>query len=183
MAHGCQSSPASAEGGPTPQASTQLPCPTAWGNHSSTSGKKQQRGKQTHPPSLEADVLCWAGCSPCPRPGLGEQHMLEKAGFPAAVLSAGGPDLPFAHIKGNAQLTRGCFAQPDHLQGTVFSPCARGVNLSHTPYCEHGGRDRVLGWEKKSTGVKQEGVEQHPPLPWADGLRNAASPKAPGTLF
>lgn len=117
MARGCQSSPASAERGPTAQVSTQLLCPTAWGNHLSVSAKKQQRGKQTHvglacsthPPSLEADLLCCAGCSPCLHPGLGEQHMLEKAGFPVAFLSARGPYLPFVHIKGNTQLTRGFF--------------------------------------------------------------------------
>lgn len=164
MARGCQSGPTCAERGPTAQMSALLLCPMAWGNHSSILGKKQQRGKQsrmglacsTHPPYLEEDLLlCWAGYSTCLHPGLGEQHMLEKAGFPAAFVSAGGPDLPFAHIKGNTQLTRDFFVQSDHLQGTASSPCAHGVSLSCTLDHEHGGRDWVLDWGKDNTGVKQ----------------------------
>lgn len=81
--------------------------------------------------------------------------MLENAGFPAAFVSAGGLDLPFAHIKGDTQLTRDLFVQSDHLQGTVSSAYANGVNSSCTLDHERGGRDRVLDWGKDSTGVKQ----------------------------
>lgn len=57
----------------------------------------------SHLPSPVADLfLCWADYTGL-QPGLGEQHLLEKAGFPVAFVSAGGPDLPFAYIRGDTQ--------------------------------------------------------------------------------
>lgn len=137
MAHGCQSSPACAEKGP------QLSCPTAWGGHSSSSGKSSRK-KQSH-----------AGLACSTRPG---SRPAGQAVAPAFTLLGVGStcwkwldsQLHVAAQEVQSCPVKGAHNPPSVLcavpspQGAVCSPCAHGENLRCSPDHEHSGRGWVL---------------------------------------